>query len=125
MKHYIKDCKNLFPIYGKKERIYLRLFQKQIEEYCSSIPSFSYEDIVKPFGSPFFVVTTYYENLDEEQEYALLKKLNLSKQIRTFLIIVIFTLIFALGFKSYLFYLDYQESRNSLIHTVETSIEEE
>lgn len=124
MKKYLKDCKNIFPIYGKQELIYLQRLRKQIYEYCTSNNPCSYDEIVEQFGSPFFIVTTYYESLDIEQENVILKKLNLLKQIRTFLIIIICILIFAFGFKSYLFYLDYQESRDSLIHTIETTIEE-
>ena len=31
MKKYLKDCKNLFPIYGKSERIFLKRLRSSLE----------------------------------------------------------------------------------------------
>lgn len=125
MKKYLKDCKNLFPIYGKSERIFLKRLENQIEEYQQSNDVCNYSDLVEQFGVPSSIVSSYYESLDEEQEGLLLKKLNLVKQIRSFLVLFICVVIIALSFKSYLFYLDYKESRSSLIHAIETTIIEE
>lgn len=85
----------------------------------------NYSDLIEQFGAPSSIISSYYENLDEEQEGLLLKKLNLVKLIRSFLVLFICVVIIALSFKSYLFYLDYKESRSSLIHAIEMTIEEE
>lgn len=125
MEKYLKHCKNLFPIYGSPERQYINRLARQIEEYQSENTDCTYEDLTDQFGTPVSIVGSYYESMDEECMTHLIKRLNVAKHIRIFIIVLICALAFVFGFRSYLLYLDYRDSRTAIIHSVETTIEEE
>lgn len=110
MKNYLKNCRILFPIYGKQERIFLKKLKRQIEDYCVDFPNATYTDIVTQFGTPTDVVISYYENTNET---LLLKRANLIKYLRSFLLcLLILVLIFLIhfGFWTYQAYLDAKDT---------------
>lgn len=70
---YIRQCRTLFPVYGKSERTFLNRLKVQVNEHLDLFPDLSYEKLVEQFGTPKEVVMEYYANADDDY---LLKRMN-------------------------------------------------
>ena len=95
---YIRQCRTLFPVYGNSERTFLNRLKVQINEHLDLFPDLSYEELVKQFGTPKEVIMEYYANADDDY---LLKKIDVSKKLKRFLLFI------AIVFLSYFFYESY------------------
>lgn len=95
---YIRQCRTLFPVYGNSERTFLNRLKVQINEHLDLFPDLSYEELVKQFETPKEVIMEYYANADDDY---LLKKIDVSKKIKRFLLFI------AILFLSYFFYESY------------------
>ena len=95
---YIRQCRTLFPVYGNSERTFLNRLKVQINEHLDLFPDLSYEELVKQFGTPKEVIMEYYANADDDY---LLKKIDISKKLKRFLLFI------AILFLSYFFYESY------------------
>ena len=95
---YIRQCRTLFPVYGNSERTLLNRLKVQINEHLDLFPDLSYEELVKQFGTPKEVIMEYYANADDDY---LLKKIDVSKKLKRFLLFI------AILFLSYFFYESY------------------
>lgn len=92
---YIRQCRTLFPVYGK---------------------------LVEQFGTPKEVVMEYYANADDDY---LLKRMNFVKHVRIFLSVIAFALIVFFAYRSYVIYESFQEIKDSkIIYENQGSIEE-
>lgn len=99
---YIRQCRTLFPVYEKSERTFLNRLKLQINEHLDLFPNLSYEELVKQFGTPKEVIMEYYANADDDY---LLKKIDVSKKVKKFLL---FIAILFLGYFFYESYTTYQ-----------------
>ena len=70
---YIKDLKHLFPVYGKKQKVYLHTIKASIDDYYDSSTTPSYEDLIDHFGSPQEIIGDYIREQDTQD---LLKQVN-------------------------------------------------
>ena len=95
---YIRQRRTLFPVYGNSERTFLNRLKVQINEHLDLFPDLSYEELVKQFGTPKEVIMEYYANADDDY---LLKKIDVSKKLKRFLLFI------AILFLSYFFYESY------------------
>ena len=95
---YIRQCRTLFPVDGNSERTFLNRLKVQINEHLDLFPDLSYEELVKQFGTPKKVIMEYYANADDDY---LLKKIDVSKKLKRFLLFI------AILFLSYFFYESY------------------
>ena len=95
---YIRQCRTLLPVYGNSERTFLNRLKVQINEHLDLFPDLSYEELVKQFGTPKEVIMEYYANADDDY---LLKKIDVSKKLKRFLLFI------AILFLSYFFYESY------------------
>ncbi len=95
---YIRQCRTLFPVYGNSERTFLNRLKVQINEHLDLFPDLSYEELVKQFGTPKEVIMEYYANANDDY---LLKKIDVSKKLKRFLLFI------AILFLSYFFYESY------------------
>ena len=95
---YIRQCRTLFPVYGNSERTFLNRLKVQINEHLDLFPDLSYKELVKQFGTPKEVIMEYYANADDDY---LLKKIDVSKKLKRFLLFI------AILFLSYFFYESY------------------
>ena len=77
----MKNCRRLFPVYGKYERQFLKRLKERITEYIVDFPNLSYDGLVEQFGSPKDIVLGYYDSVDDDY---LLKKTNLIKNLHIF-----------------------------------------
>lgn len=121
MEKYLKNCKKLFPIYGKDERQYIERLESHIREYQTEHENCTYEDLVTQFGSPTEVVSSYYRSTNYHD---LLKKVNFVRRTRIFIVIIISAVIIFLGYKSYELYQDYLRAKDeSTIYVEDVIIE--
>ena len=95
---YIRQCRTLFPVYGKLERTFLNRLKVQVNEHLDLFPDISYNELVKQFGSPREVVMEYYDNIEDDY---LLSKIDLAKKVKKFLLFI------AILFLVYFFYQSY------------------
>ena len=95
---YIRQCRTLFPVYGKSERTFLNRLKVQVNEHLDVFPDLSYEKLVEQFGTPKEVVMEYYDNIEDDY---LLSKIDLAKKVKKFLLFI------AILFLVYFFYQSY------------------
>lgn len=119
-KSYMKKIRQCFPIYGKKEREYLKDLDIYIDEYMNHNPEISNEDIIREFGPPSNVAAEYILGVDEKY---LFKKLRTARFIKIFISILIVLMLLYNTYISYLVYLDYKDALNYQISTEEIVIE--
>ena len=102
---YIKDLKHLFPVYGKKQKVYLHTIKASIDDYYnSSIPP-SYEDLINHFGSPQEIIGDYIREQDTQD---LLKQVNQKRHLQGIVyILFVSSLVCSLsyGINCYRYYL--------------------
>ena len=122
IKKYLRNCRRLFPIYGKYERRFMNRLKEQIQEHIDSSSNLNYEELVEQFGSPKDIVVEYYNSVDDDY---LLKKTNLVKQIKRvlFVILTVALIYFAVNFV--LLYKSYKDVQDSIIIHEETIIEDD
>jgi hypothetical protein len=123
LKKYLRDCRKLIPIYGKRERIYLKQLEKQLLTFQeNSEAPLTYDKLVSEFGTPKDTILSYYETFDNSY---LLQKANHARLIRHFLFSIILAVILFLGYRSIMLYKAFQEVQDSVIIYEETTIEED
>ena len=120
IRKYIRRCKQLFPIYGKYERQFLKRLQQQANEFIAQNPNITYEELVTQFGSPKDIVVGYYDTIDDDY---LLKKLNLVKTIRRFFFTIVLVVVLFIGYRSYILYKVWLEAQEPVILYEESTIE--
>jgi len=121
MKRYLKECRRLFPVYGKRERQFLKKLNDHIEDYEIDYPDLTYEDMIKKFGSPKEIIISYYDSVDDDY---LLRKTNLSQRIRFFLISILLIVFIFYSYRTYTVYQSFKNIQDSIILHEETTIEE-
>ena len=83
---YLKSVKKLFPIYGKKERQYIKNLQTPLQEYAEEKEDLSYEELTEEFGTPSHVISEYFSEVDDEY---LFWQLRVRGYVKKFLIFVV------------------------------------
>lgn len=119
VRRYIRRCKELFPVYGKYERQFLKRLKNEVTEYITQSPNLTYEELIAQFGSPKDIVMGYYDTVDDDY---LLKKTNFVKTVRRFLFIVGILILSFVGYRSYTIYQIRQDTKNETIIHEETTI---
>lgn len=59
-KQYISNIRFLFPQYGRKEKRYLKKYERLITDYCAEHTVSSIQQLYEEFGTPDEVIHTYY-----------------------------------------------------------------
>lgn len=94
IKKYLKDCRRLFPFYGKKERKFFERYNEDISSEYDSNEDIDYNSITEKFGTPKAVLESYISNCDNDY---LLNKMKIKAFIKKiFIIIFIFLFIVVL-----------------------------
>lgn len=92
-KKYIKEVKAMFPVKGKKERLYLKNLARDVEMLCEEENILGKEDLYEKYGKPVEVVAEYFATV--ETDYVL-KKLRISRYIKA-LVAVVIAIVIALS----------------------------
>ena len=115
--NYIRKVRQSLPVYGCKERAYIKKLEEHLQDYCDEYPGVTEEDIVKEFGTPTSVVSEYFDEIDEDY---LFRKLKIRNNIRISISVITVCIIILNIFCGYLYYKEYQATRNSNITKEET-----
>lgn len=118
---YLKSVKKLFPIYGKKERQYIKNLQTPLQEYAEEKEGLSYEELTEEFGTPPHVISEYFSEVDDEY---LFRQLRIRGYVKKFLIFVLVAFVILIGYRYYLAYQNYENAMEEHIIYEETIIEE-
>ena len=119
---YLKSVKKLFPIYGKKERQYIKNLQTPLQEYAEEKEDLSYEELTEEFGTPPHVISEYFSEVDDEY---LFRQLRIRGYVKKFLIFVLVAFVILIGNRYYLAYQNYENAMEEHIIYEETIIEED
>ena len=119
---YLKSVKKLFPIYGKKERQYIKNLQMPLQEYAEEKEDLSYEELTEEFGTPSHVISEYFSEVDDEY---LFRQLRIRGYVKKFLIFVLVAFVILIGYRYYLAYQNYENAMEEHIIYEETIIEED
>lgn len=119
---YLKSLKKLFPIYGKKERQYIKNLQTPLQEYAEEKEDLSYEELTEEFGTPSHVISEYFSEVDDEY---LFRQLRIRGYVKKFLIFVLVAFVILIGYRYYLAYQNYENAMEEHIIYEETIIEED
>ncbi len=119
---YLKSVKKLFPIYGKKERQYIKNLQTPLQEYAEEKEGLSYEELTEEFGTPSHVISEYFSEVDDEY---LFRQLRIRGYVKKFLIFVLVAFVILIGYRYYLAYQNYENAMEEHIIYEETIIEED
>jgi hypothetical protein len=120
VKHYLKQIKSLFPVYGKYEKRFLMDFEKSIQGYLEGDAEMTVEKAISHFGSPGDIIQDYMENINIDD---LIKRVHIARKIRMGIIAIV--LIAAIVFTSIfiMYYQHHKEAQKAIVSVVEVEIE--
>ena len=118
---YLRQCRQLFPVYGKYERTFLKRLRYQINEHLAQNPTSTYEELLLHFGSPKDILLEYYNSVDDDY---LLKQTNLVETVQKFFLLIVLLVLFYVGYRSYTIYKIRLEVQEPIILHEETTIED-
>jgi hypothetical protein len=109
LKHYFKEIKSLFPVYGGQEKQFLASFMSDVNEYVASNPETDYTQLISVFNEPKIIVSQYIAEADAAY---LLKRIKSAMVVkRCVLLVTLLALISAVifGAVNYKLYIEYQK----------------
>lgn len=111
VKKYLKECKGYFPVYGKKERLFLCNLKQQVEETTERMPNLDYKELKEKIGTPMEVLQSYYEEVEDREK--LIKRICFIKELKKIFIVLSIVLTVFFTCKTWKLYNDYQEFKQS------------
>ncbi len=110
-KKYLKECKKHFPIYGRRERLFLRNLKQQVEEATERNPDLDYMGLKEEIGTPVEVLQSYYEEIEDREQ--LIKRISFIKGMKKIFIMLIVVITIFFMCRTWKLYNDYQEFKQS------------
>lgn len=92
-RQFLRSVRQAMPKLSKQEKRFLSDFSESVNEYISTNPNCTQEDLINQFGSPKDIALTYYSNMDSDIYLNILKR---SRIIKTTCITFITAIIAAL-----------------------------
>jgi hypothetical protein len=92
LKHYFKEIKSLFPVYGMKEKQFLASLKSDVDEYIASNPASDYAQLISVFDEPKIIVAQYIAEADAEY---LSKRIRVARVVRICATIIVIAIIVA------------------------------
>lgn len=120
IKRYLKEIKNLLPVYGRKEKAFVMMIKTSILENYGTESTVGYDMICSEFGSPKEIVISYFAEVDDDELY---KRVRFSKMIKIAAIFIVLIVAATAVFKSILLYDSYKKSVDAIITQEVTVIE--
>ena len=121
IKRYLKERKNLLPVYGRKEKAFVMMIKTSILETYGTESTVGYDMICSEFGSPKEIVISYFAEVDDDELY---KRVRFSKMIKIAAIFIVLIVAATAVFKSILLYDSYKKSVDAIITQEVTVIEQ-
>lgn len=110
-KKYLRECKGYFPVYGRKERLFLRNLKQQVEEATERNPDLNYMGLKEEIGTPVEVLQSYYEEIEDREQ--LIKRISFIKGMKKIFIMLIVVITIFFMCRTWRLYNDYQEFKQS------------
>lgn len=118
---FLHAVKISFPFFRKSEKRFFSDFCDSVNNYADNNPECTKEDLENHFGNPKNIVRTYYDNMDSDVYYTLMKRTYYLKRISVAIILVLtITLVTTL----YILISEKIEYDNADIDYVDTTINE-
>lgn len=121
IKRYLKEIKNLLPVYGKKEKAFVMMIKTSILETYVTESTVGYDMICSEFGKPKDIVINYFAEVDDEELY---KRIRFSSIVKTAAVCIVAIVVAVAVFKSALIYDSYKKSVDAIITQEVTVIEQ-
>lgn len=121
IKRYLKEIRNLLPVYGRKEKAFVMMIKTSILETYGTESTVGYDMICSEFGSPKEIVISYFAEVDDDELY---KRVRFSKLIKIAAIFIVLIVAATAVFKSILLYDSYKKSVDAIITQEVTVIEQ-
>jgi hypothetical protein len=109
LKHYFKEIRSLFPVYGEREKQFLAKFMSMVDEYIATNPDSNYMQLSSVFGEPKTIVSQYIADADSEY---LSKRIRTSKAIKRCILVIVLLAIISVaifGVRNYMLYIESQK----------------
>lgn len=110
-KKYLRECKGYFPVYGRRERLFLRNLKQQVEEATKRNPDLDYIGLKEEIGTPVEVLQSYYEEIEDREQ--LIKRISFIKGMKKIFIMLIVVITIFFMCRTWRLYNDYQEFKQS------------
>ena len=120
IKRYLKEIRNLLPVYGRKEKAFVMMIKTSILETYGTESTVGYDMICSEFGSPKEIVISYFAEVEDDELY---KRVRFSKMIKIAAIFIVLIVAATAVFKSILLYDSYKKSVDAIITQEVTVIE--
>jgi hypothetical protein len=121
LKHYLKQIKSLFPVYGKYEKRFLMDFEKSIRDYLQNNSETAVEEAISHFGNPGDIIRDYIGNIDVDD---LIKRVHIAKKVRIGVISVVLIVAIVAVMISVKHYYLHKNAQDSIASIVEVEIGE-
>ena len=121
IKRYLKEIRNLLPVYGRKEKAFVMMIKTSILETYGTESTVGYDMICSEFGSPKEIVISYFAEVEDDELY---KRVRFSKMIKIAAIFIVLIVAATAVFKSILLYDSYKKSVDAIITQEVTVIEQ-
>lgn len=121
IKRYLKEIKNLLPVYGKKEKAFVMMIKTSILETYGTESTVGYDMICSEFGSPKEIVISYFAEVDDDELY---KRVRFSRVVKIAAVCIVLIVAATAVFKSILLYDSYKKSVDAIITQEVTVIEQ-
>jgi hypothetical protein len=110
LKHYFKEIKSLFPIYGEREKLFLAGLMSDVNEYIALNHTSDYMQIISVFGEPKKIVSQYIADADVSY---LLKRIRIATVVKRCILILLLLALISVtifGAVNYKQYIEHQQS---------------
>lgn len=90
---YIHSVRTAFPFFRKSEKRFFSDFCTSANEYASEHPDCTYEELESDFGNPKDIVIEYYNQMEPDVYFTIIKKTRAIRYITATTILVLFTIL--------------------------------
>lgn len=120
VREFLDNSKVFFPIYGSKEKEYIKNLEYHLIDFCEENEISSIEEMYRKYGNPSEVAYSYFSNINLDY---IIKKLKMTRIIKSFLLFLTIISFVAVSVYSIRLYNDYQTFKEQQIYFEETTIE--
>jgi len=118
---FLRSVRQAMPKLSKQEKRFLSDFSESVNEYISTNPNSTQDDLIKQFGNPKDIAITYYSNMDSDIYLYILKR---SRIIKTTCITFITAIIAALVIFIFFLISALNNYENQALDHIDTTITE-
>lgn len=119
---YFKDIQKAFPVYQKKEKIYMKNFKQCVYDYIDTCDNIEINKITNEFGTPSEIISEYLAHTDNDY---LINNIRRSRYIKKIILFCIFVIVMAICYRSYRLEQVIKKAEQAIVTTIDEEIIEE